>query len=269
MSLRRIEALPFPDAVTPDLGERPELLWVAPTDLWVDQNYQRDLKRQSFELIAKMRREFRWNRMKPPIVVRSEDKLHVIDGQHTAIVAATLKIPLLPVFIVSAEARDERARSFVSHNTDRVRVQPIDIFRALVSGGDPEALEVDQVLTRAKVRLRQISPSTLIAEGDSMAVGTIRNLVKKRGPLLARQVLETLVQAKRVPISAAEIIAAEQLLCLERGDRVDREALTLVIRMLGDEGLMAAQGHAKVSKKPVWRVLAERWRKQVDQALVA
>lgn len=268
MALRRIQPLPFPDKIVPDLGERPELLWVAPTDLFVDETYQRDLKANSYRLIAKMRREFSWNRMKPPIVVRAPDGFHVIDGQHTAIVAATLKLPEIPVFVVAASAIDERARAFVGHNTDRVIIQPLDIFRALVASGDEDALTVQGVMDRAKVRLRQISPTCILAEGDTMAIGTIRKLVKKRGPMLARQVLETLVDAKRIPITAPEIGAAEQLLC-EGDKRPDRESLALVIRISGDEGLSAAQAHARVTKMPVWRILADRWRKAIEQAAAA
>lgn len=264
MALRRIQPLPFPGRIDLDLGQEPEFLWVAPTDLVVDETYQRDLKRNSFVLISQMRKEFRWNRMKPPIVVRAEEGLHVIDGQHTAIVAASLNIPRIPVFLVDAEAIDERARTFVSHNTNRVVVHPLDIFRALTASGDLDAVTCQEVMDRAGIRLRMISSTTSIAEGDTMAIGTIRNLVRKRGALLARQVLQTLVQAKRAPVSAPEITAVEELLCGAK--RVDRDKLVLVVRMSGDEGLMAAQAHSKMARLALWRVLAERWRKTLEQA---
>jgi hypothetical protein len=268
-TLRRIEPLPFPVAIEPALGAKPEFQWVKPTDLWVDETYQRDLKRNSYALIANMRREFRWNRMKPPICVRAAEGLHVIDGQHTAIVAATLRIPAIPVFIVEADELDERARSFVAHNTNRVVVHPLDIFRALVASGDEDALTVQQVLDRSKVRLRMISSTTSIAEGDTMAIGTIRKLVSKHGPLLSRQVLETLVKAKRAPVSAPEISAVASLLCCDPVDRVDAERLAIVIRMSGDEGLTGAQAEAKTSRKPLWRVLANRWSKTLEQSRAA
>lgn len=267
MGLRRIQPLPFPGEIQLDLGREPEFLWVPPTDLYVDETYQRDLKRNSYLLIASMRKEFRWNRMKPPIVVRDELGLHVIDGQHTAIVAASLEIRRIPVFLVEADALDERARTFVSHNTNRVTVHPLDIFRALVASGDPDAMTCQEVIDRAKVRLRMISSTTSIAEGDTMAIGTIRNLVRKRGALLSRQVLQTLVEAKRAPVSAPEITAVEELLCGTK--RVDRERLVIAIRMSGDEGLMAAQGHSKTARMPLWRVLAERWRKALEQSNAA
>jgi hypothetical protein len=264
-TLRRIQPLPFPGEALTDLGAVPEFAWVAPTDLWVDETYQRDLKRNSYVLITKMRKEFRWNRMKPPICIRAPEGLHVIDGQHTAIVAATLELEKIPVFIVEAEELDERARSFVSHNTNRVVVHPLDIFRALAASGDEDAITCQKVMERAGVRLRMISTTTTIAEGDTMAIGTIRSLVRKRGAMLSRQVLQTLVRAKRAPISAPEITAVESLLCAE-GPRPDAEKLSIVIRIAGDEGYMAAQGHAKVARRALWRVLAERWSKSLEQA---
>ena len=43
-TLRPIEPLPdCAPAARPALGPKPELLWVKPTDLWVDDAYQRDL----------------------------------------------------------------------------------------------------------------------------------------------------------------------------------------------------------------------------------
>lgn len=260
MTLRRITPMPFPGIVTPDLGARPSLEWVKPTDLHVDGTYQRDLSKRSISLINKMIREFAWNRMKPPIVVHSDGKLHVVDGQHTGIVAATLGIPEIPVFIVRAEALDERARSFVGHNTDRITVAPLDIYRALVASGDPEACQVSEVLRKAKVRLRQINQLTAVAEGDTAAVGTVRALVHSRGPMQARRVLEILVAAKRAPITSDEIKAVTHILCVI-APKVDPARLARIIRIDSDAGLMAAQSHSKVAKIPVWRALIERWRR--------
>jgi ParB-like chromosome segregation protein Spo0J len=261
MTLRRIEPIPFPDMVTPDLGERPSLEWVSPADLYVDDTYQRDLRRRSMVLIQKMMKEFAWNRVKPPIVVRNGDKLHVVDGQHTAIVAATLGIDAIPVFIVRAEAVDERARAFVGHNTDRVPVAPLDIYRALVAAGDPEALDVAAATQRAGVRLRQINQTSIVAEGDCAAVGTIRQIVSKHGPMRARQILEVLVKAKRAPITAPEIKAVEFVVV--SAPEIDLESLARIIRIDSDAGLMAAQSHSKVARLPVWKALVERWRRSL------
>jgi hypothetical protein len=166
----------FPDLTPASFdGEKPSLKWVAPTSLLVDATYQRDLSERSIRLIRKMIEEFRWNRLKPPIVVQvGPASLHIVDGQHTAIVAASLGIPQIPVFVVKADTLDERARAFVGHNTDRVVVSPFDIYRALLASGDPDAVDVDNVCKRAGVRIRNISPSSAIAEGDTAAIGLVR-----------------------------------------------------------------------------------------------
>ena len=267
--LRPIKPMSFPDLKPAAIvdGDRPVLKWVAPTDLLVDATYQRDLSERSIRLIRKMVENFAWNRLKPPIVVRAgSDQLHIVDGQHTAIVAASLRIAQIPVFIVQADTVDERARAFVGHNSDRIVVSPFDIYRALLASGDPDAVvDVDNVCRRAGVRLRYISPSSAIAEGDTAAVGLIRSLVKRRGVIPARKVLQVLVKAKRAPISAAEIRAAESIICGVHPD-IDLEALTAAIRVEGTDGLNKAHARAKAARTGVWLELAGRWLRRLDRS---
>jgi len=262
MTLRRIAPIPHPGVKTPDLGPRPTVEWVAPTDLYVDGTYQRDLGRRSGQLINKMIRQFSWSRMKLPNAVRAGDQLHLIDGQHTAIVAATLNIPEIPVFIVSAEAIPERARAFVGLNTDRITVAPLDIYNALLASGDENALEIAAVCRKANVRLRVTNQSSVTAEGDTMAIGTIRQLVNLRGVSMARQVLEVLVAAKLAPILAAHIKATAHLLCVShRG--VDQEKLSRIIRIDGEAGVRSAMSHAKIARISLWKALVARWGEKV------
>lgn len=261
MILRRIQPMPYPNIVTPDLGPKPTLEWVSPEQLYVDATYQRDLSRRSVALINGMIKSFAWNRMKPPIVVRTGGKLHVIDGQHTAIVAATLRIPLVPVFIVRAEAVDERARAFVGHNTDRITVSSIDVYKALVASGDPKAKEVELAMKQAGVTLRIVNQSSAINVGDTMAIGTIKRIIKASGFGHAVKVMTVLVDAKRAPIVAAELLAVHEL--LRQSAIIPKQTLARVIRVDGPEGMIAAAVHAKQAKKPLWKALTERWRRGV------
>lgn len=268
--LRTIKPMLFPDLKPASFdGEKPSLKWIAPTDLMVDATYQRDLSERSIRLIRRMIENFSWNRLKPPIVVQvGAASFHIVDGQHTAIVAATLGIPQIPIFIVKAETIDERARAFVGHNSDRVMVSQFDIYRALLASGDPDATDVDNVCRRAGVRIRVISPSSAIAEGDTAAVGLVRALVKRRGVVLARKVLQCLVKAKRAPITGAEILAVERILCEERKD-IDVEVLTAAIRVEGSEGLNKAHAKAKTDRTPWWREVANRWLRRIDRSAAA
>jgi hypothetical protein len=265
-SLRPIKPMLFPD-LTPatDFGPRPIVRWVDPTTLQVDGTYQRDLSERSVRLIRRTYAAFAWNRYKPPIVIEPEPGvLHVIDGQHTAITAASLRIPEILIIVVDAATLDERARSFVGHNTNRVAVSAFDIYRALLTSGDPDARDVDNVCRRAGVRIRMISPSSAIEVGDTAAIGLVRGLVKRRGVQMARKVLQCLVEAKRAPITGAEMIAAERIICEER-QNIDLAALTAVIRVEGSEGLNKAHGKAKTDKTPIWRELANRYLRRLDR----
>lgn len=264
--LRRIAPLLLPDIKAAEVtGAKPKLRWVKPTDLLVDETYQRDLSRKSLQLIRGMVEGFAWNRMKPPIVVEVADGLHVLDGQHTAIAAATLGLDGIPIFIVEAASVAARARAFVGHNTDRIVVAPINIHQALLGAGDEAATDVDNVCRRAGVRIRWINQGAVVAEGDTQVVGGIYRLVKRRGVRKAREVLECLVKAKRRPISAGEIMACEELLCV-RMPKLDPAVLTAVIRVEGDAGLNKARGTAKERRTPAWREIMARYVNRIEKA---
>lgn len=265
--LRPIKPMNFPDLKPAKVeGVRPSLKWVAPTSLLVDGTYQRDLSERSIRLIRRMIEDFAWCRLKPPIVVQAgSDSFHIIDGQHTAIVAATLKVPQIPIFIVEAESLDERARAFVGHNSDRIIVSPFDIYRALLASGDPMAKEVDQVCKKAGVRIRNISPSSAIAEGDSASVGRIQNLVKRRGVKIAQDVLTCLVKAKRAPITATEILAVDHVICSEFKGAIDLVALAAAIRVEGTDGINKAHAKSRINRTPLWRELAARYSTRIGE----
>lgn len=271
MTLRPIKPMTFPD-ITPNEAlaaeTRPVLRWVPPCELMVDETYQRDLSRKSIAVIKGAVSGFSWAKYKPPIVTEdgAKKKLHVIDGQHTAIAAATIGLKSIPVFIVGAESLDARARAFVAHNTDRVRVTSIQMWHALVAAGDPDACDVANVCKRAGVRIREYSQASAIAEGDTKAVGLIRKLVDRHGVQKARIVLQALVKAKLAPLDASAIRAAAEILCVSR-PQLDPEHLTAAIRIDGGRaGIAKAEARAKVKMVSAWSELTARWLKLIDEA---
>jgi len=261
-TLRRIEPLDLPFAI-PELGETPELVWVAPTDLWVDPTYQRDLTARSRNLLKKIVKTFAWAKLKPPVGTRAEDgKIHLIDGQHTAIAAATCRLARIPVFVVAAGAVHERARSFVAHNTDRTTVAPLAVYRALVAAQDPDAMVCEAVLAKAGVTFRVLNQAVEINIGDTGAFSAVQGLVKDQGPMRARVVLETLVKAECAPITAAHLKAANHLLWME-DPRITPDTLWPAILAEGEEGVKRAQILAKHRKTQSWRVLVEMWTRRI------
>src|SRR6185437_3072554 len=114
----------------------PMVEWMAPTDLLVDDAYQRGLGPKSVDLIRRIVEHWDWRRFKPPIVAWTEAGFEVIDGQHTAIAAASRPdIAKIPVMVVVATAMTDRAQAFVGHNRDRLNVSPMQLHHAMVAAG--------------------------------------------------------------------------------------------------------------------------------------
>ncbi len=259
MKLRKIQPIELgPVKKATNFGKRPVLQWVEPTSLYVDESYQRDLTRRSIKLIKKTVENFKWNRMKPPIVTMDSGKMHVIDGQHTAIAAAILGIHEIPVFLVEADLAADRAMAFVGHNTDRIVVSSIGIYKAKLAAGDEAVVDIEAVCRRAGIRIAVFTQNTSVQIGDTMAIASISKLVARRGVMRARQVLECLVKAKRAPVSSDEITAAEQVLCVEL-PKLDFMELARVVRLGGDRGLFDARAKAHAERTQTWRVLAKHW----------
>ncbi|MDE2577924.1 MAG: hypothetical protein KGL46_03880 [Hyphomicrobiales bacterium] len=228
---------------------------VAPGDLQVDERYQRSLSRASLRLIEKVVAGWDWRRFKPPVVVKTSDGYHVIDGQHTAIAAVTHGgIPKIPVLVIAAESIEDRAKAFVGHNRDRVNVTPHQIFHAAIAAGDEEALTIQQVCERAGVRVLRAQPNHSFEPGDTLAISTLRSLVNKRHALGARQVLQVLADAKCAPITPDLIKAVDELLFASHyKGSIKSEDLSTIIRAGGFETETKQLAAAK--SLPFWRAL--------------
>lgn len=241
------------------LGKKPELRWVEPTSLLVDEVYQRELTTtRSVKLIVSVINNFTWRKLKPPIVVEVDGRLHCINGQHTATAAATLGLKEIPVFVVEAGSLQERADAFVAHNRDQVELTSFHIYRAKLAAGDELALDVANVCQRAGVKLKLINNQSRVDVGDCACIAKIQRLVKRQGVSSARKVLEALVRGGRAPIAAVEIDATEAVMCLAR-DTTTVEQMASVIRALSDAGLVQARLDALAQEKPVKHVLFNKY----------
>jgi hypothetical protein len=79
----------------------------------VQPEYQRDLTKRSITLIRDIAETFSWLHIKPPVCARDGNgNLCVIDGQHTAIAAASRGLKKIPVMIVEALDPALRAGAF-------------------------------------------------------------------------------------------------------------------------------------------------------------
>lgn len=254
----------------PPTGE-PIFERVSPSDLLVDQAYQRDLSPKSIALIRKIVEEWDWRRFKPPVVAFANGGLQVIDGQHTAIAAASHPgIDKIPVMVVDAPELQARALAFIGHNRDRLQVTAMQLHHAAVAAGEDLAVTVEQVCARAGVTLvRSAYGSRQWKVGETQAINAVKILVDKRGAQKARQILEALVAAELAPISAHDVKAAEMLFTvadyveqlepLSDGGGAD---LAHAIKALGDGADKEARVFAAAQCVPYWRALGVTWFKK-------
>lgn len=271
--LRPVAAI-FADAAHGGCGELqpiptalPILEWVDPTDLLIDETYQRGLGPKSVALIRHIAEHWDWRRFKVPNVAWTPAGLELTDGQHTAIAAACRPdVPKIPVLITEAKEKTDRAAAFVGLNRDRLNVSAMQLHHAMVTAGDDDAVTVEQVCARAGVTLiRSAWGGHAWKVGETVAVDAIRKLVDVRGAMTARKVLETLVQAGCAPVAANQIKAADMLLTTaqyaEQLEHYPQNVadLATAIRHLGAGAEREAKLFAKANCVPMWKALAATW----------
>lgn len=244
------------DDVTPsaDVGTPPSVEWVDPSELLIDEAYQRELSRNSRRLIRRIVAEFSWRKFKPPIVSRTARGLEVIDGQHTAVAAASHPlIPKIPVLVVEALAQTDRADSFRSHNLDRVAITQMQLFFSSVVAQDPTALAVSRACEAAGVTVLRAPPSKGYPAGSTVAIKSISMLIKRRGEEAATLTLRCLRDAGCAPISSPLIKAAEALI-YDSEFAITPQRLTQLVRDckgVESEAAIFTEAH----NVPTWRAL--------------
>lgn len=263
MSKRPIAALTI-EGVTPGVPAttKPELTWIAPGELLVDEAYQRDLSPASLKLIRRIVEGWDWRRFKPPVVAWTAEGLEVIDGQHSAIAAATHPaIASIPVVLVEAVAQIDRAQAFIGHNRDRIAITPPQMHVAAAAAGDTDALDVNRICHAAGVEIMRLPPARgVYRPRTTIAVAAVRAIVVAEEEADATYILRTLADAELAPITAAHIRAVQHLITSEEFEGLDREALARTIQTQPIKATeQEAKEHCAVHSVPLWRGLASVW----------
>lgn len=237
----------------------PVFEWVEPGSLLVDDGYQRNLSERSIKLVRRICARWDWRRFKPPVCARTDRGLEVIDGQHTAIAACSHPhVEQIPVMVVVATSRADRANSFIGHNRDRLNITPMQMHFAAAAAGDEEAQTIDQVCERAGLKVLRATPGNGVwGAGETVAVRAIGALINRRGAMRARIVLETLVKGRAMPVTAGQIKAVEALLHDEEyREDIDAEGVVNAMLALGAAADHEAAVFAATHNVPVWKALA-------------
>ncbi len=239
---------------------------VKPTDLFVDPAYQRDVGERGLTQIRQIIEGFDWTKFKPPICAYAEHEgstvLMVLDGQHTAIAAASNPhIDMIPVMIVEAEDTVRQAKAFIGQNTQHLGVTNLQLHQAALAAADEDALTLELTCASARVKLLR-TPNSYTGDGSrqTIAVKQLETLIARRGRVVARQVLEVIANAERGPITGTHIKAVELLLTdPDYAGQITAEDLTTAIVDL----LYTAEDEAKLfavtHKVQFWKALAITW----------
>jgi len=244
----------------------PELTAVDPRTLYVDGAYQRSIAERGRRQILKIIENFCWTRFKPPVCAygpyEGRQVLMVLDGQHTAIAAASNPhIHEIPIVVVEAPRTAEQAAAFVGQNTERVGVTSLQLFRAAIVAEDEDALTVEQVCRRAGVTVLSMPPSHARYNArETVAISTLRGLIFRQTAVGARQIMEVLANAELAPITMHHIRAAEFLMTdKDHAQKFDPEDLSKAIFDLflvaEDEAKILAHAH----RMPYFKALAAVW----------
>jgi hypothetical protein len=236
---------------------------VKPETLLVDDAYQRDPSERTLKLVRKIVSGWDWARFKPPVAVLTDAGLELIDGQHTAIAAATHpEIAEIPVMIIEAPERADRAGAFISHNRDRVAVTAMALHHAAVTAGNADAQAVNRVCAEAGVEVLRSQPgSGKYKAGTTVAVTAIAALIRGRGEDVAVRVLSALARAGCSPIVGVQVKAADLLLNTEEywGQITADSLVASVLAMAPKIDAEVALFRAAHPSTPVWKAMAILW----------
>jgi hypothetical protein len=245
--------------------------WVGPGELYVEESYQRGIVANSLTMIRKIVSRWNWAHIKPPVCVRdSKGRLVVIDGQHTAIAAASHGgLPKIPIMIVQADSVQARAAAFISQNRDRIALTAMHMHYAALSAGDEVAVAVDEACRKSGASIVKYPKGSrgVYKPGETFGVGVVTHIVKARGVHQGAKVLKILIDAKRTPIPAQEIAAVAHLMFEpEYRGKVDLFDLVTTIRSKSIEDWKAIA--AKVASTGISRrtALAVAWKRAMDRA---
>jgi hypothetical protein len=238
--------------------ERPGFDWIDPRTLLVDESYQRALSKRSLELIRRIVGAWDWRKFKPPIVAETPAGLVVIDGQHTAIAAASHpSVELIPIMLVKAAEVADQAMAFVGQNRDRLYLSPAQVHKAAVTAGEPEAAAIETICARVGVKILQGPPGRPFEAGETLAAASLLALYQHRGGELLETMLRILASAEATPIRATHLKALELLLTEpEYRDSLEPDDLAATFVRMGpklerDAGVLAATHRLRQ-----WRALA-------------
>ena len=182
----------------PPIGSQPSIEWIHIVRLSIDGAYQRSTENEaSRRLISSIAANFDWRLCAPLVVSRRNDEtLTIIDGQHRWMAASRRQdIPQLPCCVFRYESTEEEARMFILANRARKPMNRLDDFFAALAAADEDALEIQQLVTEAGLRVARNTSSTSWQPGEIAFTAAISHSVRRFGPAITSAVLTNMAVA--------------------------------------------------------------------------
>lgn len=176
----------------------PEFRWVKPSELFVDESYQRPLSEERVWLIATT---FTWKLYDPLWVGNRGSKLFVVDGRHRLAAASILGpdlIPQVPIQLRRTQNVEEEALTFVELTEKRRKMTSAQRFAAKLVFRDPMAVELNSILSKHKFKVvsENFGGSAMAAAPNEItAVGTLEKIYRAGGRARVSAVLQIIREA--------------------------------------------------------------------------
>lgn len=270
-STRPIQPIALPAKLMPSVlvEDRPDVRMVRPTDLRVEPSYQRDLSGKSIALIKRIITDWDWAKFKPPVCAETPDGLFVIDGQHTAIAAASHpKLVTIPVMVVKRDIEADRADAFVSQNTARIAMSPLQIFHAELVAGKKGMSDVLKSAIRAGGTIPKFVPAKGKSEpGQITAISAVQRVLSANGVEKLDRILRIAVLSGIHPVNSTLVYCLQYIVASDafpsvasETDEVIANAIAALERTVGfDRAAQACAVEAGMNRYRAAARLIEGW----------
>lgn len=233
--------------ISMNIGDKPELRWVATDLVKVDHNYQREIKPH---VVAKILRKFSWSHFGCVSLAEQDDGTYtVLDGQHRlAAAVAHPRINEIPASVIRASGVVEEATIFLGVNTNRTAVTTVERYWAGIEAGDAALIRVRDVLTRAGCEVVPV-PGPTTKSNLTNAVSAIQRAIDRYGD---RAVINACTILKNAWLGDKSALAGTVISALARLSRANPalsiERMTDLLRAKGRANLSAdAENMRKIS----------------------
>lgn len=176
----------------------PVFEWIKPSQLYVDESYQRPLSEDRVWQIATT---FTWALYDPLWVGERGTKLYVVDGRHRLAAASILGeklIPEVPIQRRRTQNVEEEARIFVELTEKRRKITSAQRFAAKLIFKDPIAIDLESIMRKHgfKVSSDAFGGSAMhSAQNEITAVGTLEGIYRAGGRNRVHAVLQIIREA--------------------------------------------------------------------------